>query len=87
MANPKKGEKYIVLVDDDQYEYLAKYTWSIVFSGKFLYARTVINGKHVKMHRYIMGVSDPKVYVDHIDHNTLNNQKANLRLCNSSTNQ
>jgi len=33
------------------------------------------------MHRVVMGVKDSDIQVDHIDHNGLNNQKYNLRLC------
>lgn len=33
------------------------------------------------MHRIIMGVSDHKYDVDHINHDTLDNRKVNLRVC------
>lgn len=40
----------------------------------------------VRMHRLIMGVSDPKVLVDHINRNPLDNRRANLRLASKSQN-
>ena len=32
------------------------------------------------MHRQILGVIDPKMHVDHIDHDGLNNQRSNIRV-------
>lgn len=39
------------------------------------------------MHRWILGVKDEKVLVDHIDHNGLNNQKSNLRIVSCGQNK
>jgi len=38
------------------------------------------------MHRFIIGVEDSKVHVDHINHDTLDNRKSNLRLCTNAEN-
>ena len=38
------------------------------------------------MHRFIMGVEDSKVHIDHINHDTLDNRKSNLRLCTHAEN-
>jgi hypothetical protein len=42
--------------------------------------------KTVCLHRFILGVSDRKQLVDHINHDTLNNTRENLRVVNNSIN-
>lgn len=79
------------IVDDEDYEYLNQWNWSSVNNRKYPYARRhlkIENGKpvHVLMHRIITNC--PKnMQVDHINHNTLDNRKANLRICTKSDNQ
>ena len=80
-----------VRVDEEDFEKLSKYRWCLFKSQKWDYAvRTEHkNGKQrtIFMHREIMGVTDPKEYVDHKDHDGLNNQKCNLRKSNNRFNQ
>lgn len=47
-----------------------------------------VNGHHVhkSLHRMIMGVTDPKVLVDHIDGNGLNCRRENLRVTDHTGN-
>ena len=47
-----------------------------------------VNGHHVhkSLHRMLLGVTDPKVIVDHIDGNGLNCQRSNLRVTNHAGN-
>ena len=44
------------------------------------------NGKKIRMHRFIMNAK-PGQQIDHKDHNGLNNQKSNLRFCNTAENR
>lgn len=78
-----------VKVDDEDYEYLNNWYWYASKSKKLLYATTNIisDGKRktLKMHRLIMKVPSG-LCVDHIDHDTLNNQKTNLRICTQREN-
>lgn len=44
------------------------------------YLTTKINGKNVKFHRYLLGLTNPKEIVDHIDRDVTNNRRSNLRI-------
>jgi hypothetical protein len=81
----KKGEE--IFVDDCDYERLCGYSWYLDKYG-YAVAETKHNGerKKLRMHRMIMGVTDQKVLVDHINCNKIDNQKINLRVCNQSEN-
>ncbi len=68
-------KKYVALVDDEDYEKLIKYNWSIKRAKNSEYARGKVEGKNVYMHKLITGFA----LTDHIDRNGLNNQKYNLR--------
>ncbi len=68
------------IVDADDYEELSRYKWHVNKGGRTYYARSQKKGKDIKMHRLIMGA--PKgLFVDHINHNGLDNRKQNMRLC------
>ena len=71
------------IVDPEDYEPLSKHKWHAVKSKNTFYAvRRIHIGKnkwkHIKMHREILDPPD-HLYVDHINHNGLDNRKANLR--------
>lgn len=70
-----------IVVDAQDFELLSQYTWHIC-NG---YARTVIEGRKVYMHRLITNASHFLV-VDHINHNTLDNRRSNLRVCTQKEN-
>jgi len=71
------------LVDDADYDYLSLITWHATEKKEGLfYAQSNRVGL---MHRFIMAPMVGHI-VDHIDHNTLNNQKSNLRVCKLSHN-
>jgi len=70
----------IAIVDSKDYEWLSKYKWYANEKVNGFYACRHKNGKITYMHREI--TKAPKnLVVDHIDHNTLNNRRSNLRVC------
>lgn len=86
---------YVALVDDEDYAMLSMKSWhaNIQRGGRLVYAvcgqYDPIKKKTVglyKMHRIIMGITDPSLQVDHISHNTLDNRKCNLRVCTNKEN-
>jgi len=65
----------IALVDDEDYERVTQYKWHARKQGNTYYAMRNIDKKSKQyMHRFILNISDDK-FVDHKDHNGLNNQK------------
>lgn len=79
------GDK-IVLVDDKDYDYLSQFNWSLLKDENTFYASRRCGKKRLKMHREILGISDPNIKIDHKDLNGLNNQRNNLRLATNSQN-
>jgi hypothetical protein len=95
MAKILLTQGQVALVDSGDYAHLNKWSWYVTRSklGKSFYAERSrhISGKYahngIKMHREIMGCvkGDGKI-VDHINHNTLDNRRVNLRLVSPSIN-
>jgi hypothetical protein len=72
------------IVDDEDFEWLNKFNWSAYFDGHNWYADRY---RGIKMHREIMGLKKgDSIKVDHINHDTLDNQRHNLRLCSQCQN-
>lgn len=79
----KNKGKYFAQVDDEDYDFLMQWKWQLIKEGGTVYA---IRKGAVRMHRVILGLTDPKILVDHKDHNGLNNQRSNIRPCSHAQN-
>jgi hypothetical protein len=74
------------IVDDEDYGLVRKHKWH--FSGKYAEREEREEGKRVgwiRMHRVIMKTPDD-MRCDHINGNSLDNRKANLRNCTQQQN-
>jgi len=75
----------VAIVDVEDYEWLSQHKWHAVKTGDRFYAYRSKNKRSLSMHRVIMG--EPKgMVVDHIDGNSLNNRRSNLRICTVAQN-
>ena len=80
------------IVDPEDYEELARYKWFAMRNKRGFYAIRMVKAKNgrgrrkkIRMHRQTLDVPDDK-FVDHINHNGLDNRKANLRIVTNMQN-
>jgi hypothetical protein len=79
------------IIDADDYDKISGYTWIANYQKSKKEYRAVARKKgkgnyKIYMHRVIMGIKDKSIFVDHINHNQLDNRKINLRECTISQN-
>lgn len=80
---PNTDEYTNTIVDIDDYKTLRNTLWHISKRDERM---CVVSNSGKLMHRIIMGVTDRKIVVDHINGNPLDNRKENLRLCSQREN-
>lgn len=82
---------YSVLIDDDDYDIIKSHIWHARMCGTggpyvICQERNHYKRKEYKLHRLITN-AQPGDQVDHINLNTLDNRKSNLRICTHAENQ
>lgn len=88
---------YVAVVDDEDYEEVARRSWRVfVSTSGVAYATRAADRSElvlgapttISMHRQVLGVIfDRLQQVDHRNRNGIDNRKKNLRLCSASQNQ
>lgn len=82
-----KYSSWEVLIDDSDYNIVKNYTWwgcKKADGSKFVY--TQYKRKTILLHRLIMKAKKGQI-IDHINRNSLDNRKSNLRFCTARQNQ
>lgn len=83
----RKGEKQTFLVDKDIYEEIKDYRWCYVnYKNTHFYCKNVTLGY---LHRYVLGLPKNRtndIVSDHINRNTLDCRRSNLRVCTIAEN-
>jgi hypothetical protein len=86
MKEIKLSQNKVALIDEDMFEYLSQWKW---YCNRGYAVRHVYrDGKRIllMMHRVVAQVPED-METDHINLNKLDNQRHNLRSCNSAQNQ
>ncbi len=97
MKEIELSQGYIALVDDADFETVSSHFWYAHIdkrkdgSIRNVYAKSNVileGGKRavLALHRFLLDITDPKVQVDHKDHNGLNCQRNNLRVAKNEQN-
>lgn len=76
---------YVSLVNDCDLDLINRYTWFVIDDGCNPYACSKKDGRHLRMHRLIINAREGET-VDHINGNTLDNRRENLRIVSASQN-
>ena len=98
MKKIKLTRGYAAIVDDEDYDRVSKIKWYTMGKEPHIYAasghrtskKRVAQGvketnTFITLHRFIIEEKNGEI-VDHINRNTLDNRKKNLRLCSQSEN-
>lgn len=71
------------VIDTEDYERIKETSWLLSSTG---YVEGWWQGRRTRLHRVIMNVENERVIIDHINRNTLDNRKENLRIVDKSLN-
>jgi hypothetical protein len=87
-VSSKQLPEAVAIIDDEDYERVSRYRWRAFVSKanpNNPYCQNRSTGKTVYLHRFIIGAKTGQV-VDHINRNSLDCRKVNLRICTPAQN-
>lgn len=85
MKTIKLTQGQSTIVDDSDYDMLMDFKWSADNDGYHFYAKTKRNYTILCMHRLVANASKGQI-VDHVNGDTLDNRKCNLRIVSHQSN-
>lgn len=84
-----KNKQQEIYISEEDLELYNSYSWYIKNNGSnnLYLVRQDKNKKEYSFHRTVLNVLDNKVHVDHINGNSLDNRRENLRICSNAQNR
>ena len=79
----KHGLGKSIIIDDADYEKVSQVKWSIDSTG---YPQGRYCGKTIRLHNLLLGKSNRKNQIDHINRDRLDNRRSNLRIVSQMEN-
>jgi hypothetical protein len=76
---------YVALIDDEDAHRTQRHNWHARAAKNGVYAQGKVNGRGVRLHRFILEAPHGML-VDHINRDTLDCRRSNLRICTKSQN-
>lgn len=74
-----------IIIDVEDIERVCNYKWHSK-TNDFNHVYGKVDGKMTMLHRFLLGVNDSNIIVDHVNRNPLDNRKCNLRITDSKGN-
>lgn len=79
------GTRYTTIIDTEDLQKLKNYTIGVKVQAGYVYAYASYKGIQTRLNRFILP-TDPWLEIDHINSDTLDNRKENLRACTKAQN-
>lgn len=81
---------FVVLIDEEDEDTMHLYPWRVMVEsgGPYCVAQPRLDGRRLffRLHRVLLGVTPRSTFVDHINGNTLDNRRSNLRVATPAQN-
>jgi hypothetical protein len=77
----------VSVVDDIDFEAASRWRWYAIVQPTWVAARGIVDGRWIYLHRFVLGLQPGDPQVDHINGDSLDNRRMNLRLVSNSANR
>lgn len=79
------GHGFVTVIDADDFDLVRHVVWGPTRRRGHVYAHIMRGSKSIRMHQVLLDIPDG-MFGDHVDGDTLNNRRSNLRICTRAQN-